>query len=158
MCMFLFLVLYINSFICSIKSMLVLNKLIENNWMLKLMQATLYLAFKSYSVFFFENTVNGNLLYFFIHYYSMNKDKFFKILLENIAGCQQSFRSSDSRLSADFWSSDSRLSLDLKVCWQPAVTRPRHLTKQSIDWLSWGLTTRQPLWVILCRLPEKGRK
>ena len=21
-----------------------------------------------------------------------------------------------------------------------------------------GLTTRQPLWVILCRLPEKGRK
>ena len=27
-----------------------------------------------------------------------------------------------------------------------------------IDWLSWGLTTHQPLWVILCRLPEKGRK
>ena len=26
------------------------------------------------------------------------------------------------------------------------------------NWLSWGLTTRQPLWVILCRLPEKGRK
>ena len=25
-----------------------------------------------------------------------------------------------------------------------------------IDWLCWGLTTRQPLWVILCRLPEKG--
>ena len=25
-------------------------------------------------------------------------------------------------------------------------------------WLSWGLTTRQPLWVVLCRLPEKGRK
>ena len=24
--------------------------------------------------------------------------------------------------------------------------------------LYWGLTTRQPLWVILCRLPEKGRK
>ena len=22
----------------------------------------------------------------------------------------------------------------------------------------WGLTTRQPLWVILCCLPEKGRK
>ena len=22
----------------------------------------------------------------------------------------------------------------------------------------WGLTTRQPLWVILCRLQEKGRK
>ena len=28
----------------------------------------------------------------------------------------------------------------------------------NIDWLCWGLTTRQPLWVILCRLPEKGRK
>ena len=26
------------------------------------------------------------------------------------------------------------------------------------DWLCWGLTTRQPLWVILCHLPEKGRK
>ena len=26
------------------------------------------------------------------------------------------------------------------------------------NWLCWGLTTRQPLWVILCRLPEKGRK
>ena len=24
--------------------------------------------------------------------------------------------------------------------------------------LRWGLTTRQPLWVILCRFPEKGRK
>ena len=26
------------------------------------------------------------------------------------------------------------------------------------NWLCWGLMTRQPLWVILCRLPEKGRK
>ena len=26
------------------------------------------------------------------------------------------------------------------------------------DVLSWGLMTRQPLWVILCRLPERGRK
>ena len=25
-------------------------------------------------------------------------------------------------------------------------------------WLCCGLTTRQPLWIILCRLPEKGRK
>ena len=24
--------------------------------------------------------------------------------------------------------------------------------------LCWGLTTRQPLWAILCRLPEKRRK
>ena len=28
----------------------------------------------------------------------------------------------------------------------------------NFDWLCWGLTTRQPLWVILCRLPEKERK
>ena len=27
-----------------------------------------------------------------------------------------------------------------------------------IDWLCWGLAKSQPLWVILCRLPEKGRK
>ena len=26
------------------------------------------------------------------------------------------------------------------------------------DWLCWGLITRQPLLVILCRFPEKGRK
>ena len=26
------------------------------------------------------------------------------------------------------------------------------------DWLSWGLMTHQPLWVILCNLPERGRK
>ena len=25
-------------------------------------------------------------------------------------------------------------------------------------WLCWSLTTHQPLWVILCRLPEKGRR
>ena len=24
--------------------------------------------------------------------------------------------------------------------------------------LSWGLMSRQPLWVILCHLPDKGRK
>ena len=31
-------------------------------------------------------------------------------------------------------------------------------SSQLFFWLCWGLTTRQPLWVILCRLPEKGRK
>ena len=30
-----------------------------------------------------------------------------------------------------------------------------HTTKYGFDWLSWGLMTRQPLWVILCRLSEK---
>ena len=27
-----------------------------------------------------------------------------------------------------------------------------------VDRLCWGLTTHQPLWVILCCLPEKGRR
>ena len=27
-----------------------------------------------------------------------------------------------------------------------------------VDWLCWGLTTRQTLWVILCHLQEQGRK
>ena len=42
--------------------------------------------------------------------------------------------------------------------WPPA--RGQFLPKgyHLIDWLCWGLTTRQPLRVILCRLPEKGRK
>ena len=31
-------------------------------------------------------------------------------------------------------------------------------TSLDFDGLCWGLTTRQPLWVILCRLPERGRK
>ena len=31
-------------------------------------------------------------------------------------------------------------------------------SKRDIDCLCWGLTTPQPLWVILCSLPEKGRK
>ena len=30
--------------------------------------------------------------------------------------------------------------------------------KQNCIVLCWGLTTHQPLWVILCCLPEKGRK
>ena len=34
---------------------------------------------------------------------------------------------------------------------------PAHTGSGNFD-LCWGLTTRQPLWVILCRLPEKGRK
>ena len=28
----------------------------------------------------------------------------------------------------------------------------------AFNWMCSGLTTRQPLWVILCHLPEKGRK
>ena len=33
-----------------------------------------------------------------------------------------------------------------------------NVRKRTFSILCWGLTTRQPLWVILCRLPEKGRK
>ena len=34
----------------------------------------------------------------------------------------------------------------------------RNESEETEDCLCWGLTTRQPLWVILCCLPEKGRK
>ena len=34
----------------------------------------------------------------------------------------------------------------------------KEVNKRYTFLLCWGLTTRQPLWVILCRLPEKGRK
>ena len=34
----------------------------------------------------------------------------------------------------------------------------KHYGDSLIDWLCWGFTTRQPLLVILCCLPEKGRK
>ena len=41
----------------------------------------------------------------------------------------------------------------LKLC------RPKLMTKWHMQTvLNWGLTTRQPLWVILCHLPEEGRK
>ena len=33
-----------------------------------------------------------------------------------------------------------------------------HIRNSRAHWLCWGLTTCQPFWVILCRLPEKGRK
>ena len=40
--------------------------------------------------------------------------------------------------------------------------KSRHKSLEKVDWarlpiLLLGLTTRQPLWVILCRLSEKGR-
>ena len=50
--------------------------------------------------------------------------------------------------------------IPFEVSWE--ITRyfiSREITlKWEIDWLCWGLTTLQPLRVILCRLPEKGRK
>ena len=41
--------------------------------------------------------------------------------------------------------------------WEKTISLP-WIERSKIDWLCWGLTTRQPLRVILCRLPEKGRK
>ena len=40
----------------------------------------------------------------------------------------------------------------------PASNEKRVTLLSLIHWLCWGLTTRQPLRVILCRLPEKDRK
>ena len=39
-----------------------------------------------------------------------------------------------------------------------ALPKPQEEEETDNFWLCWGLTTRQPLRVILCRLPEKGRK
>ena len=40
-----------------------------------------------------------------------------------------------------------------------SVNGPCFVTGQPvIDLIDWGLTTCQPLWVILYRLPEKGRR
>ena len=44
-----------------------------------------------------------------------------------------------------------------KAVWRTAIF-PATEWQWLIDWLCWGLTTCQPLRVILCRLPEKGRK
>ena len=38
------------------------------------------------------------------------------------------------------------------------LVRIQPLVQKILCLLCWGLTTRQPLRVILCRLPEKGRK
>ena len=43
------------------------------------------------------------------------------------------------------------------MLWNVEINRSMHHIKYW-DWLCWGLTTRQPFRVILCRLPEKGRK
>ena len=42
--------------------------------------------------------------------------------------------------------------------WMAKSADPDQLPTDLVFWLCWGLTTRQPLRVILCRLPEKGRK
>ena len=40
----------------------------------------------------------------------------------------------------------------------PDIGQQREHEGKHTHWLCWGLTTHQPLWVILCHLPEKGRK
>ena len=39
--------------------------------------------------------------------------------------------------------------------WSGCTLFAKAYLSQLIDWLSWGLMTLQPLWVILCHLPEK---
>ena len=41
---------------------------------------------------------------------------------------------------------------------QSEYAGPRNQQSNEIKWLWLGLMPRQPLWVILCCLPEKGRK
>ena len=60
-----------------------------------------------------------------------------------------------------FWS----IKLFSKELWRVEKQIGSHKSCHSVKyggktnhWLCWGLTTRQPLWVILCRLPERGRK
>ena len=48
------------------------------------------------------------------------------------------------------------MAMNLHIC--HAYFAWRGPNKILIDWLCWGLMTRQPLWVILFCLPEKGRK
>ena len=39
------------------------------------------------------------------------------------------------------------------IKWMPLLSRG-----MAMAMIGWGITTGQPLWVILCCLPEKGRK
>ena len=41
---------------------------------------------------------------------------------------------------------------------EQTVSTQNVASDQGLYWLHWGLKTHQPLWVILCCLPEKGRK
>ena len=49
---------------------------------------------------------------------------------------------------------------DARLIWVKPILNYPNLTlhDNAVDCLCWGLTTRQPLWVTLCRLPEKGRR
>ena len=69
---------------------------------------------------------------------------------------------------ASFWNAIPRgansffLEFDLKGSKSfPVIKSLFHIPRKTWCvgfWLCWGLTTRQLLWVILCRLTEKGRK
>ena len=47
---------------------------------------------------------------------------------------------------------------DTNLYWKMKYSEGKFVSTKTILSACWGLTTRQPLWVILCRLPEKGRK
>ena len=42
--------------------------------------------------------------------------------------------------------------------WQQEMYQKMKIEETLLPSLCWGLTTHQPLWVILCRLPEKRRR
>ena len=54
------------------------------------------------------------------------------------------------------------LHVSIIVCKTAYVSLSQHQPKLNVqviyDWLCWGLMTCQPLWVILCHIPKKGRK
>ena len=47
------------------------------------------------------------------------------------------------------------LSVAMTLLWD---SNPGPHDSKSVALICWGLTICQPLWVILCRLPKKGRK
>ena len=60
-------------------------------------------------------------------------------------------------LLASFFSDIKTIKVGVSVCLLIHVWPHPTFLKPYVC-LCWGLTTRQPLWVIFCRLPEKGRR
>ena len=57
-----------------------------------------------------------------------------------------------------FWKCAPSEDSDIPVHWNNVVSTMITIIDSIFDWLCRGLTIRQPLWVILCRLPEKRRQ
>ena len=78
-------------------------------------------------------------------------------ILECEFDCELTFIIKNPKLWANKHSRFKREPISaLKTPW-PILSK--HILREpEIDRLCWDLTTRLPLWVILCRLPEKGRR